>query len=147
MDAKCELLDKTLRQLSLDEVRSFEEQFTEHLYRAYVWELWAAAYIIGHGCSDDSFWDFRSTLISHGQAVFEKALADPESLADIGYAAQSAHYEGYQYVPSKVYRDMSGGERVPRLRSHPNKPSGQDWDEAKVAELYPKLAKKYDYKE
>src|SRR3982751_5584432 len=95
MDAKCELLDKRLRHLSLDEVRSFDEHFTKEFYRAYDWGLWAAAYIIGHGCSDDSFMDFRSTLISKGRETFEKALANPESLADMDYHAESAHYEGF----------------------------------------------------
>jgi hypothetical protein len=27
---------------------------------------------------------------------------------------------------------------------HPREPSGKKWDEAVVAELYPKLARKYD---
>jgi hypothetical protein len=145
MDAKCELLDKRLRQLSVDEVLSFTQHFTECEYRAYSWELWAAAYIIGGGCSDDKFSDFRSTLISMGREVFERALADPQSLADIDYDADIADYEGYQYVPFKVYRDMTGDQRVPRLHPHPTKPSGRDWDEDKVAEFYPKLAKHYDY--
>lgn len=33
------------------------------LYRR---DLWAAAYIIGGGCSDDSFIDFRAGLIAQG---------------------------------------------------------------------------------
>jgi hypothetical protein len=146
MDLKCELLDKKLRQLSLDELRSFGQHFTDCKDRAYSWELWAAAYVIGGGCSDDKFSDFRSTLISNGREIFEMALANPESLADIGYDADSADYEGYQYVPMTVYSDMSGGQRIPRLHPHPATPSGRDWDEAKVAELYPKLTKRYDYK-
>lgn len=71
MDRKCELLDAALRQLSLDEVHSFHRHFNECEDRAYSWELWAAAYIIGGGCSDDAFSDFRATLISMGrQASF-----------------------------------------------------------------------------
>jgi hypothetical protein len=55
MEKKCNLLDTELRRLSLDEVLSFEAHFTDCLDRAYSWLLWAAAYIIGGGCSDDSF--------------------------------------------------------------------------------------------
>jgi len=145
MDKKCELLDAELRRLPLEEVRSFHAHFYECQDRAYSWELWAAAYIIGGGCSDDKFSDFRSTLISMGRQTFERALADPQSLADIDYDVEVADYEGYQYVPSQVERDLSGGQNFPRSRPHPKDPSGTIWDEDKVAELFPKLAEKYEY--
>jgi hypothetical protein len=145
MDKKCELLDAALRQLPLDEVRSFHVHFYECQDCAYRWELWAAAYIIGGGCSNDKFSDFRSTLISMGRQIFERALADPQSLADIDYDPDVADYEGYQYVPSQVERDLSGGQAFPRSRPHPKDPSGAIWDEDKVAELFPKLAQKYQY--
>jgi hypothetical protein len=146
MDKKCELLDAELRRLPLDEVRSFHDYFYECLDRAYSWELWAAAYIIGGGCSNDKFSDFRSTLISMGRQTFERTLADPQSLADIDYDSETADYEGYQYVPTRVECDLNGGLNFPRTRPHPDDPSGTIWDEDKVAELYPRLAKKYDYK-
>ncbi len=68
MDKKCRLLNTELRRLALDEVVSFHGHFTDCVDRAYSWPLWAAAYIMGGGCSDDGFWDFRSTLISMGLA-------------------------------------------------------------------------------
>jgi hypothetical protein len=145
MDRKCELLEEELRRLPLDEVRCFHAHFDECLDRAYSWELWAAAYIIGGGCSDDKFSDFRSTLISMGRQTFERTLADPQSLADIDYDADTADYEGYQYVPTQMEREL-GGHDFPRSRPHPEQPSGTIWDEDKVAEFYPKLAKKYDYR-
>ena len=52
MDRKCELLGQELRKLGLNEVRSFHAHFYECQDRAYSHELWASAYIIGHGCSD-----------------------------------------------------------------------------------------------
>ena len=53
------------------------------LDKAYVATLWDAADIIGCGCSDDGFWDFRGWLIAQGQKVYENALSDPESLLDL----------------------------------------------------------------
>jgi hypothetical protein len=144
MDRKCELLDAELRRLPLDEVRSFHAHFYECLDRAYAEELWAAAYIIGSGCSDDSFSDFRSTLISMGRETYERALADPQLLADMDYDSEVAFYEGYQYVPTTVETDLNGLP-LPRSRPHPPAPSGKPWDEDKVANLFPKLAMKYDY--
>jgi len=144
MDKKCEMLEAELRCLPLDEVRSFNRHFDECEDRAYTWELWAAAYIIGGGCSDDAFSDFRATLISMGRQTFEQALADPQSLADMGYDAKIAHYEGYQYVPTSVEAALGDGQTFPRYQPHPSEPSGQPWDENTVTELYPRLAENYD---
>jgi hypothetical protein len=145
MDRKCELLEAELRKLDLAEVRSFHDHFDDCFDRAYTWELWAAAYIIGGGCSDDGFSDFRSTLISMGRRTYERTLADPQSLADKDYDAETARYEGFQYVPTAVETDLNGGQSLPRTRPAPRTPSGQPWKESKVAELYPRLAKKYAY--
>ena len=142
---KCELLDGHLRKLPLAEVLSFDAHFTACLDRAYTWELWAAAYIMGGGCSDDGFWDFRSTLISMGREIFERALADPETLAEVEFKTDHWQREGFQYVATTVERDLSGGQEFPRSRPHPEDPSGEPWDESKVAEIYPKLAQRYRY--
>jgi len=80
-----------------------------------------------------------------GRQTFEHALADPQSLAHMDYDAEIAHYEGYQYVPTTVEKELGGGQRFARYQAHPAEPSGKSWDEDKVAELYPKLAEKYDY--
>ncbi|MDB6028167.1 MAG: hypothetical protein JWM68_4390 [Verrucomicrobiales bacterium] len=146
MDAKCQLLDRELRGLTLQEVQSFHARFDECYDRAYDYNLWAAAYIIGGGCSDDAFSDFRSTLISMGRQTFERTLKNPEYLADIDYDEDVAHYEGYQYVPTKVEADLGGGLSSPRSRAHPDDPTGEPWNEDReVAIRYPKLAKKYNY--
>lgn len=42
----------------------------------------AAAYLIGGGCSDDGFTDFRFGVIAQGRDWYEKAAACPDSLAD-----------------------------------------------------------------
>ncbi|WP_409240330.1 DUF4240 domain-containing protein [Streptomyces sp. PA5.6] len=61
-------------------------------YRA---PLWAAAYMINGGCSDDGFDYFRGWLIMQGSTVFEQALADPDTLAD-NPAVRDAAPEGYE---------------------------------------------------
>jgi hypothetical protein len=49
-------------------------------YRA---PLWAAAYMINGGCSNDGFDDFRGWLIAQGREVFERIVTDPDALADL----------------------------------------------------------------
>lgn len=143
MPAKCRLLEDELRKLPAEEIRSFDEHFIDCLDRAYTWEMWAAAYIIGGGCSDDSFWDFRSTLISMGQETYDNAVADPESLAD--READIARYEGFQYVAGRVYKAVTGTE-IGRHKPHPRKPTGYDWEDDELAQLYPNLAKRYGWR-
>lgn len=144
MERKCGLFDAELRKLPLEELRSFESHFIDNLDRAYTWPLWAAAYIIGGGCSDDSFWDFRSSLISMGRETFERAVATPESLADMNYDAENAFFEGYQYVAGKIEEERTGG-MSPRSKPSPKEPHGEPWDEASVANSFPKLARKYGF--
>lgn len=50
---------------------------------SYRGDLWAAAYLINGGASDDGFEYFRGWLITQGREVFERAVADPDSLADV----------------------------------------------------------------
>jgi hypothetical protein len=50
---------------------------------AYRSPLWAAAYVINGGCSDDGFECFRGWLIVQGRDVHERIVADPDALADL----------------------------------------------------------------
>ena len=82
MARKCELLTAQVAQLSKEDAVEFRNVFDATMRRAYHWPLWAAAYLIHGGCGDDTFSDFRSALISRGRRAFEKALSDPDALAD-----------------------------------------------------------------
>ncbi|QIQ04326.1 DUF4240 domain-containing protein [Streptomyces liangshanensis] len=45
--------------------------------------LWAAAYVLNGGCSDDGFDYFRGWLIAQGRTTFERVLDAPDSLAEL----------------------------------------------------------------
>lgn len=55
--------------------------------------VWAAAYVINGGCSDDGFDYFRGWLITQGRTVFEQVVADVDQLADLP-AVRAAAAEG-----------------------------------------------------
>ncbi|EEF59110.1 DUF4240 domain-containing protein [Pedosphaera parvula] len=145
MDVKCKLLTEELRRLPTSEVKSFSHHFDDCKDKAYTNELWAAAYIIGHGCSDDKFSDFRSTLISMGHSTFEKVVSSSESLVEMDVDKDNAFYEGYQYAPITVYKEMTGSLPY-RDKPHPESPTGTCCNEdEEVARLYPRLAAKHHY--
>jgi len=143
MDRKCKALEKELEPLSIADLADFVDHFDSQMDRAYSWPLWGAAFIIGGGCGDDMFMDFRSMLISFGQQPFEAALADPESLLSLGLTRDNAFYEGYGYVASGMYRKKSQGDIKMRKGAHPSEPSGIEWNEEDLPKLFPKLWKKY----
>ncbi|MFF7994626.1 DUF4240 domain-containing protein [Kitasatospora xanthocidica] len=66
-----------------NEIIAADHVLRELLAHSYRNPLWAAAYIINGGCSDDAFDYFRGWLIMQGQRVFERVLTDPDSLADL----------------------------------------------------------------
>ncbi|MFE5807655.1 DUF4240 domain-containing protein [Streptomyces sp. NPDC056491] len=63
------------------EVAQAQQVLWDLLAESYRAPLWAAAYVINGGCSDDGFDYFRGWLLTQGREVFEAALADPDSLA------------------------------------------------------------------
>jgi hypothetical protein len=86
----------------------------------YRYDLWAAAYLIGGGCSDDGFIDFRAGLIAQGCDWYQKAAASPDSLADHPAVADAGHprcdnplfYEEVSYAASRAFERVSGDEHA-----------------------------------
>jgi len=145
LDKQFELLIQELVKFSEADLISFDGIFSELMSRAYDWNLWAAAYIINCGCSDDGFTDFRAWLIGQGQAIFEKALEDPESLVDIveyPYLTRPFHLFA---ISNEAYRLKTGQNLPPSLSRHRENPdpTGDKWEESTVGEKYPKLYAKF----
>jgi hypothetical protein len=139
MDKKCELIADLLGKLPGEEAIAFSQFFDAMMDRAYAWPLWGAAYVINGGCGDDSFTDFRASLISRGQQAFESALADPDAMPANEYDEDSWFYEGYQYAIDDGV-ETAAGRIVDRIVPHPDTPSGEAWNEEDVYELYPRLS-------
>jgi hypothetical protein len=73
-----------LKDMPESEIGDFGRIFRQANRRAYDERLWAAAFAISHHfASDDLFSDFRGWLIAQGKDIYEKALANPDSLADL----------------------------------------------------------------
>ncbi|MFI1648972.1 DUF4240 domain-containing protein [Streptomyces avidinii] len=63
------------------EIAASQQVLWDLLAESYRAPLWAAAYVINGGCSDDGFDYFRGWLLTQGRETFETALTDPDSLA------------------------------------------------------------------
>lgn len=138
MDRQVARLTELLTALPPQEVVDFDKHFSDCFIEAYKWDLWAAAYIIEGGCSDDGFMDFRSWLISMGQSAFTESLRDVESL--VTYASdptvEVCSFEEFQYVAGNVY-----GKQIDHGIKYPKDPTGEPWDEDsdELATRFPEL--------
>jgi uncharacterized protein DUF4240 len=145
-EEQADLLIERLTRLDPDAVMFFARHFESRYNRASQWDLWAAAWILLDGVSDDAFDAFRCWLIGQGREVFEHAAHDADSLAevlegfdeeldgdaeDLGYAAD----EAYEQLTGTVMPDLG-------LPEPPEDPVGVSLnleDDAALAERLPKL--------
>jgi hypothetical protein len=104
--------------------------------------LWQAAYLIEGGCGDDGFMDFRDGLVLQGRAVFTRAVADPDSLADVPVIRAMAAdkgwvgFESLSYLVRRAYEQVMGEvgsldsamDEALRDVVRPDAPTGESWD-------------------
>jgi hypothetical protein len=134
-ERQVELLVERIAALPDEEIIEFERRFSD---------------LINGGCSDDGFDYFRGWLIAQGEAVFENAMKDPDSLADIvtieDAAEMGVEEEGMLYVAMHAYRKRTGRELYDDMENDPSlpmppEPGGVPWeDDAELEARYPRLA-------
>ena len=147
-----ELLVAALVPLSLDEIFAFEDIWDDLMDFAYDAALLDAAFIIGCGCGDSGFQDFRAWLIAQGKEVYEMALADPESLVDLIDVDKDGQEGALLYVVMHAY-EQKMGEEIPTRQTRISRPVVQlkgtawkkstVWEEENVNLRFPKLAAKF----
>ncbi len=148
LEGRAERLGAAHGELGADDIQSFQNLFDALMDRAYTWELWGAAYILGGGCSDDGFTDFRAWLTSLGRDRYERAIAAPDSMAEHGFGLDDEadfFFEEFAYVPADVLEARHGRELADRASPHPMEPAGDRWDEDgdDLERRFPRLWDKY----
>ncbi len=142
-----ERLYTALAKLPLEEIAGFDSELRRTMNDAYTWPLWGAAFVMNGGCSDDGFEYFRGWLIAQGREVFERAVADPESLAAarLKFTEDGMELESLLYAPDQAYEDASEGEELPFDEDviQDEEPRGERWEEDDLEKLYPRLMKKF----
>ncbi len=161
-EAHVERLTARLAKLPPDEILDFDHWWNMASAEAYRWNLWGAAYLLNGGCSDDGFEYFRDWLILQGKDVYQAAVENPDSLADVVDAEQD-EYECECYPGSRAWfqsRKAEGHDddddyavlNAARLARHPERPvqrdedMGENWDfddDAEVRRRLPRLARMY----
>ena len=138
-----------LGRLSPEQVVKFKIWLDDQMQRANRWDLWCAAYVMCGGCGDDGFEYFRAWLIGQGEDVFERAIEDPETLADLPVVdpMMECEFESLIYVAADVYEQQTGEDlydHLPRDRSA-SETAGEPFDEATAAQRFPRIAAKWNH--
>ena len=136
-----------LTKQSIEYIGEFHYQFQELSRVSYDARLWAAAGLMMKFCSDDKFADFRAWLIVKGQRIFENAIRDPDTLAEIevdGDHGRPILFD-MNYVAETAYRVKVGKmaditdlvPKSPKLILHNQ--DAWDGDQDKLPFMFPRL--------
>jgi hypothetical protein len=155
-DAHVERLTARLAKLPPEECLDFGYLWDVVSKRAYRRDLWGAAYVINGGCSDDGFDYFCDWLTLQGREVYEAAIADPDTLAEVldGEEVEHQCHPGADawFLAAKAEQDDAGYaefQRAMRFR-HPKDlplpalaPRWNFDDDNEVRKRFPRLAAMY----
>jgi Protein of unknown function (DUF4240) len=149
-DAQVARLNAILSALSTGEIEQFDAHFSEAMAEAYRWDLWAAAYLIQGGCSDDGFEYFCYWLISSGRDRFEATLRDPDSLAEFIEDAEDEEgreFEAFAVAVNRVWERKTGKDTLEMPRTmRSGRPTGEPWEhdgDEYFARVLPKLSARF----
>ncbi|GAA4576943.1 DUF4240 domain-containing protein [Micromonospora coerulea] len=132
-----------------EEIVGYAHHQQRVLAASYRVDLWGAAYLINGGASADGFEYFRGWLMTQGRAVFARAVADPDSLAELS-RVRAASLSGEEFqceamlvVPWEAYRKATAAE-LPADRDPVPVPDLNDFwdfdDEEEARRRLPRLA-------
>ena len=144
MAKKCEAIKEEIAKLSKSDALAFSRLFDTMMDRAYTWGLWTAAQIIAGSCSGKHFSDFRASLISRGSRTLEKAIVDPDSLAEEELDKTTWFYAGYEH---SIFDSLTSilGKLPDREKPFQREPYGEPCSLVDIEMRYPKLAKKFSF--
>ncbi len=123
-------LTVALSKLPAEVIVEWNHIFDNLAKQAYRNDLWAAAYLINGGASDDGFYYFRCWLIGMGKSVYENAIADPDNLADV-VSPEMLEAEAEIYAAAhQAWMQVTGNdyEADYPARNESAELVGEDWD-------------------
>lgn len=140
LGARLDSLPERLASFSATAIRAFEKILRDMDQRACRWDIWALAYLLQGGCSDDAFDAFRGWLILQGRAVFEATLANPDGF-DVGlHSGQAGGMTGLRDAAPLAY-DMRQGKPMPPVKTPPLQVLGPEIAEQDFAAALPRIAR------
>lgn len=137
------VLQSALGKLRVEEILGFQLRLNERMAESYRWDLWAVAYIVNGGASDDGFEYFRAWLIAQGREYYQAALKDPVRAADRAGMDQQNESEQLLYAAMEAYQAKTNRSAPQLPFPGTGQPAGRAWQEEELLKLYPELVKRF----
>lgn len=150
MDRQLAKMTMFLEALTPEEIVAFDTVMGKVHRRSNLWDLWGVAYIIMGGCSDDAFEYFRRWLLAQGRETFERAVREPDSLAEIIPSGldHEMDFEEFFHLADDVYGAKTGNELADlRLNWQDTGPQGDTWTEEDLPKRFPKTWANFGWQE
>ncbi|MDF2764582.1 MAG: hypothetical protein K0S81_1576 [Rhodospirillales bacterium] len=121
------------------EIRRFDQILRHMDNAAYRNDIWALAYLLRGGCSDDSFEEFRGWLILQGREVFEATLANPDDFDVALYHGESGGMDALRDAAPSAF-DLREGKPMKPVKAPLLELKGPYIDEEDFASYLPRVA-------
>jgi len=140
-----QILIESLSEWSLPLILKFEKIYWDLMRRSYDADLWAAAYVLSDGCSQEDFLNFRNWLLLQGQATFRRTVEDPETITE-WLDLRTKHLIQYPDLQNRIGELIAIKSKRPveiRFSEADFELSGDFWDnDLEVVDKVPELCRK-----
>jgi hypothetical protein len=126
---------------SATQIRAFDKLLWEAMQRFNHWDVWAMAYLLRDGCSDDAFEAFRAWVILQGRDAAELALGNPVEFLDQVDTTGALDGSALLHAPAIAF-DRRTGKALRNAKRPLVQVQGTPWEEETVEKSYPLLASK-----
>jgi hypothetical protein len=147
-DAVADRAVAVLAKREAGDIVGFERHLRRVLDASYNVDLFGAAYLINGGCSDEGFDAFRGWLMAQGREAYARAVAEPDSLAELPAVKRAAltgeelGSEKMLAVAARAHREATGDDLPEEpMTKRPDTDDFWDFDdEDEVRRRFPRLA-------
>jgi hypothetical protein len=141
--SQADALVEKLQRFRPGQIVAFERILQRRIAEAYREDIWAVAYIIQNGCSDDGFLYFIGWLLSQGREFYRSFLQNPEETALTLSPNEDYQAEEILSVAYLAYQESTSGDIYETVALKEHKRKGYRWQEKELPELYPRLWQKF----
>ena len=118
-DDRLDTLPDRLAAYGAPAIKAFGQMATDRVAEAYREDIWALAYLLMDGCSDDAFEYFRNWLVLQGRTTFDAVLRNPDGF-DPAALTEKPLTEGLMPAVEQAFV-LRAGKDMPRLRQPKSK--------------------------
>ncbi|WFE90729.1 DUF4240 domain-containing protein [Roseibium porphyridii] len=139
LGGQVEQLVERLAGFKATSIKSFDTLLQEKCALAYREDVWALAYLLNDGCSDDDFEGFRSWLLLQGRDVFEAVLTDPDAFPVSRFQGKAGSAMDLRMAPMQAF-EMRQGKALSRKAVKVPNVDLVEFNDTELADRFPRVS-------